>query len=62
MEKQIGFKLLNNKMKCDIPLLSSAGLAATMGNAPDEVKGVADYVTLDVYHNSIAAAIYIFLL
>ena len=45
----------------DIPLLSVAGLAVAMGNARDEVKKVADYVTLDVDHSGIAAAIYKFL-
>ena len=46
----------------DIPLLSSAGLAIAMGNAPDEVKAVADDVTLDVDHSGLAAAIKKFLL
>jgi len=46
----------------DIQLLSSAGLAIAMNNAPDEVKAVADYVTLDVDHSGIAAAINKFLL
>ncbi len=46
----------------DIPLLSSAGLAVAMGNASDELKAVADYVTLDVDHNGVAAAINNFLL
>ncbi len=46
----------------DISLLSSAGLAIAMGNAPDEVKAVADYVTLDVDHSGLAAAIERFLL
>jgi len=46
----------------DISLLSTAGLAIAMGNAPDEVKAVADYVTLDVEHNGLAAAIERFLL
>ncbi|MDD5081910.1 MAG: Cof-type HAD-IIB family hydrolase [Dehalococcoidales bacterium] len=41
----------------DIPLLSAAGLAVAMGDAPDDVKSVADYVTLDVDHNGLAAAI-----
>ena len=41
----------------DIPLLSLAGLAVVMGNAPDEVKEVADYITLDVDHSGVAAAI-----
>ena len=46
----------------DISLLTSAGLAIAMGNAPDEVKAVADYVTLDVDHSGLAAAINKFLL
>ena len=37
----------------DISVLSSVGLAIAMGNAPDEVKSVADYVTLDVDHSRI---------
>lgn len=45
----------------DISLLSSAGLAVAMDNAPDELKVVADYVTLDVEHNGVAAAIERFL-
>ena len=46
----------------DISILSSAGLAVAMGNAPAEVKAVADYVTLDVERGGIAAAIKKFLL
>ncbi|MFC2021686.1 Cof-type HAD-IIB family hydrolase [Chloroflexota bacterium] len=46
----------------DISLLSKAGLAIAMGNAPDEVKAVADYVTLDIDHNGMAAAVERFLL
>jgi Cof subfamily protein (haloacid dehalogenase superfamily) len=46
----------------DIPLLTSAGLAVAMGDAPDEVKAVADYVTLDIDHNGLAVAIKKFLL
>lgn len=46
----------------DISLLSKAGLAIAMDNAPDEVKAVADYVTLDVDHNGVAAAVSKFLL
>ncbi len=41
----------------DIPLLSTAGLAIAMGNAPDELKAVADHVTLDVEHSGLAAAV-----
>ncbi len=46
----------------DVSLLSRVGLAIAMGNAPDELKAVADYVTLDVDHNGVAAAIKRFLL
>ena len=46
----------------DIPLLSSAGLAIAMGNASAEVKAAADYITLDVEHSGLAAAIKKFLL
>jgi hydroxymethylpyrimidine pyrophosphatase-like HAD family hydrolase len=46
----------------DISLLNTAGLGVAMGNAPDEVKAVADYVTLDVAHSGLAAAINKFLL
>ena len=46
----------------DIPLLTAAGLAVAMGNASEEVKAVADHVTLDVEHNGLAAAIERFLL
>jgi len=45
----------------DISLLSLAGLGIAMGNAPDEVKAVADYVTLDIDHSGVAAAIEKFL-
>ncbi|MFC2005220.1 HAD hydrolase family protein [Chloroflexota bacterium] len=45
-----------------MPLLSSVGLAIAMDNASDELKAVADYVTLDVDHNGVAAAIDKFLL
>ncbi len=46
----------------DISLLSLAGLAVAMDNAPDEVKAVAHHTTLDVDHNGLAAAIEKFLL
>ncbi|MFC2005789.1 Cof-type HAD-IIB family hydrolase [Chloroflexota bacterium] len=46
----------------DISLLSKAGLAIAMGNADDELKAVADYDTLDVDHNGVAAAIEKFLM
>ena len=46
----------------DMPLLSLTGLAIAMGNAPDEVKAVASYVTLDVEQDGVAAAVNQFLL
>lgn len=46
----------------DISLLSTAGLAIAMGNAPDEVKSAADHVTLGVEESGLAAAIERFLL
>jgi len=46
----------------DISLLSRAGLAIAMGNASDEVKAVADYITLDVDHSGLAEAVKRFLL
>ena len=41
----------------DLSLLSSAGLGVAMGNATDQAKEVADYITLDVEHGGVAAAI-----
>ena len=46
----------------DISLLTSSGLAIAMGNASDGLKAVADYVTFDVDHSGVAAAIEKFLL
>lgn len=46
----------------DLSILTLAGLAVAMGNAPPEVKAVADYVTLDVDHSGLAAAVNKFLL
>jgi len=46
----------------DVSLLSLAGLGIAMGNAPAEVKAIADYITLDVDHGGLAAAINKFLL
>jgi Cof subfamily protein (haloacid dehalogenase superfamily) len=46
----------------DVSLLSTAGMAIAMGNAHDELKAVADHVTLDVDHNGVAAAVDRFLL
>ena len=46
----------------DISLLSTAGLGVAMDNAPDELKAVADHITLDVDNNGVAAAVNRFLL
>lgn len=46
----------------DVPLFSIAGLAVAMGNAPDEVKAMADHITLDVDHSGLAEAIKKFLI
>ncbi len=46
----------------DITLLSRAGLAVAMDNAPDEVKAVADHITLDVDQSGLAVAVERFLL
>ena len=46
----------------DISLLSIAGLAVAMGNAPDEVKAVAHRVTDEVGKSGVAAAVDKFLL
>jgi Cof subfamily protein (haloacid dehalogenase superfamily) len=41
----------------DIPLLTTAGLGIAMGNAHEELKAVADHITLDVEEHGLAAAI-----
>lgn len=46
----------------DYTLLSSAGLAVAMANAPADIKAIADHVTLDINHSGLAAAIEKFLL
>jgi len=46
----------------DVSLLSTAGLAIAMDNAGDELKAVADHITLDVDHSGVAAAVDRFLL
>jgi Cof subfamily protein (haloacid dehalogenase superfamily) len=45
----------------DVTLLTTAGLGIAMGNAVDEAKAVADYVTLDVDHSGMAVALEKFL-
>ena len=46
----------------DIPLLEAAGLAVAMGNARDELKEIADYITLPVDRCGLGAAVRLFLL
>lgn len=41
----------------DLNLLGSAGTAVAMGNAVDEIRRAADYITLDNEHDGVAAAI-----
>jgi hydroxymethylpyrimidine pyrophosphatase-like HAD family hydrolase len=41
----------------DMPLLEAAGLKVAMGNAPDEVKQLADYVAPSLADDGVAAAI-----
>ena len=48
--------------KNDISLLSAAGLGIAMGNAHEDVKKVADHITLHVDEHGLAAAIREFLL
>jgi len=46
----------------DISLLSTAGLGIAMGNAHDDLKAIADHVTLSVDEHGLAAAVREFLL
>lgn len=41
----------------DIPMIKKAGIGVAMGNAGDNVKAVADYITTDVDDNGIANAL-----
>ena len=41
----------------DIPLLQMCGLGVAMGNAPDELKAIADYVAPPVEEDGLAVAI-----
>ena len=41
----------------DTEILQTAGLGVAMGNASDEIKRLADFVTLDNDHDGVAAAI-----
>lgn len=44
----------------DISLLEEAGLGIAMGNAPDDLRKVADYITDDADHAGVARAIEMF--
>ena len=46
----------------DVPLLMAAGLKIAMGNAHNDLKAIADYVTLDAEEHGLAAAVRKFLL
>jgi HAD superfamily hydrolase (TIGR01484 family) len=46
----------------DVPLLEAAGFKVAMGNAPDEVKAVADYVTASLDDDGVAEVIEKFIL
>jgi hydroxymethylpyrimidine pyrophosphatase-like HAD family hydrolase len=46
----------------DIPLLSTAGIAVAMQNAPETLKVEADFITADVEHHGVAQAIHRFIL
>ncbi len=52
----LGDSLLDKRM------IELAGIGVAMGNAPDSVKAVADYVTTPYYENGVAEAITRFLL
>ena len=41
----------------DVEMLEYAGLGVAMGNAPDQVKAIANWVTLGVEQDGAAAAI-----
>ncbi len=46
----------------DLPLLEKAGLKIAMGNARDELKAIANHVTLDIDNSGVAAAVERFIL
>ncbi|HZL08068.1 MAG TPA: HAD family hydrolase [Candidatus Dormibacteraeota bacterium] len=46
----------------DLPLFNSVGLKVAMGNSPDELKAVADYVAPDLEHDGVADVIQKFIL
>jgi hydroxymethylpyrimidine pyrophosphatase-like HAD family hydrolase len=46
----------------DVPLLEAAGLKAVMGNAPDEVKKIADYIAPSLADDGVADVINRFVL
>ncbi len=46
----------------DVPLLEAAGFSVAMANARDELKEIADYITLDADSSGVAVAVEKFLL
>ncbi len=46
----------------DLDMLQFAGIGVAMGNAPEEVKAVADYISCDAADGGVARAIYEFVL
>jgi hydroxymethylpyrimidine pyrophosphatase-like HAD family hydrolase len=46
----------------DVEMLQYAGIGVAMGNAPSEVKAIANWVTLDVEQDGVAVAVEKFLL
>lgn len=46
----------------DLPMIEYAGLGVAMGNAPDEVKNKADFITLSNNHDGVAHVIHKFVL
>ena len=45
----------------DIAMLKEAGIGVAMGNAPEEVRRAADFVTDDCDHSGVASAMHRFL-
>lgn len=45
----------------DLPMLKAAGLSVAMGNAPEDIRAAADFVTADNNHDGVAEALKRFL-
>ncbi|MCA2390750.1 Cof-type HAD-IIB family hydrolase [Lactococcus sp. NH2-7C] len=45
----------------DVPMLESAGLGVAMGNSPQEVKNIADYISQSNDHSGVSSAVKKFL-